>query len=308
MSRRPRRAVRRGAIVAAAAMALSGCIQLPARQSATTASPTANVSIPQPHLIYNGLGFDACTAPNTVTMDVWRALSPYQAIGVYIGGRARGCSQPELTPSWVTTVKTQGWRLLPLYVGYQAPCVGNSTIPAVKRLSTNTTIAGAQAATEANDAATLADLLGIGTGSPIYYDLEAYSTTDPICTAAVQSFISAWVGTLHARGYSAGFYSSMASGMRDQVAVYQHAGYNTPDTIWFARYQVPPVVTLDGQPYIPDTMWANHQRHKQYKGGHPETYGPFSPGITINIDSDVSDGPVVGYGVRSQTPLPPKKR
>ena len=34
-------------------------------------------------------------------MSAW-AGSPYRAIGVYIGGLNRGCSQPNLTASWVS--------------------------------------------------------------------------------------------------------------------------------------------------------------------------------------------------------------
>ena len=39
-----------------------------------------------------------------------------------------------------------------------------------------------------------------------------------------------------------------------------------------------------------DSLWADHQRVHQYKGGHKETWG----GVTINVDSDYVDGAVVG--------------
>ena len=45
-----------------------------------------------------------------------------------------------------------------------------------------------------------------------------------------------------------------------------------------------------GDPYVSDSLWANHQRVHQYKGGHKETWG----GVTINIDSNYVDGPVLG--------------
>src|ERR1044071_99276 len=58
--------------------------------------------VPPAHLSaasqYVGLGFDACTAPSRRSMLAW-AGSPYRAIGVYIGGLNRGCSQPNLTAS-----------------------------------------------------------------------------------------------------------------------------------------------------------------------------------------------------------------
>src|ERR1044072_9010277 len=50
---------------------------------------------------YTGLRFDACTAPSRRSMSAWGS-SPYRAIGVYIGGLNRGCSQPNLTASWVS--------------------------------------------------------------------------------------------------------------------------------------------------------------------------------------------------------------
>jgi hypothetical protein len=308
VSQNARHALRHGATIALAAIVLNGCIQLPARQSATTANPTANAAIPQPPLRYNGYGFDACTAPTTTTMGVWRATTSYQAIGVYIGGRARGCTQPQLNAPWVVTVKSQGWRLLPLYVGYQAPCVAPSAmIPPSKLMSTNATTSTFQGIGEAIDAANMADLLGIGTGSPIYYDMEAYGR-DGTCIAAVQAFVNGWVAELHARGYRAGFYSSLASGITDQIqALLFSPGYNVPDTIWFARWDNLANVTDGSNPqYLPDTFlfWANHQRHKQYRGGHDETHGL----ITINIDNDFSDGPAVGYGSRSQYTPPPKHR
>ncbi|HEX6229026.1 MAG TPA: hypothetical protein VFZ41_06130, partial [Solirubrobacterales bacterium] len=51
--------------------------------------------------VFTGLGFDACTAPSPRAMRTWRASSPYQAVGVYIGGINRACSQPNLTSRWV---------------------------------------------------------------------------------------------------------------------------------------------------------------------------------------------------------------
>ncbi|HEY8216683.1 MAG TPA: glycoside hydrolase domain-containing protein, partial [Acidimicrobiia bacterium] len=92
-----------------------------------------------PGFVYTGLGFDACSAPTTSQMSAWLA-SPFRAIGIYIGGANRGCSQPNLTASWVATVLNQGWKLIPIYVGLQASC---STLSAAKIDPAN---AGAQGA------------------------------------------------------------------------------------------------------------------------------------------------------------------
>src|SRR6188474_119778 len=64
---------------------------------------------------YTGLGFDACAAPSARTMEAWED-SPYRAIGVYIGGLNRACSQPNLTASWVSEQVAGGWHLIPTYV------------------------------------------------------------------------------------------------------------------------------------------------------------------------------------------------
>ena len=57
---------------------------------------------------YTGKGFDACTAPSSAAMTAWRKSSPYQAIGIYIGGATRSCGQPNLTASWVTSQAQAG--------------------------------------------------------------------------------------------------------------------------------------------------------------------------------------------------------
>ncbi|MGH2975735.1 MAG: glycoside hydrolase domain-containing protein, partial [Solirubrobacterales bacterium] len=69
---------------------------------------------------FTGRGFDACATPSSRTMASWGA-SPYRAIGVYIGGANRACSQPNLTASWVGEQVAAGWHLIPTYVGLQAP-------------------------------------------------------------------------------------------------------------------------------------------------------------------------------------------
>ena len=45
------------------------------------------------------------------------------AVGIYISGDSRACrDQPNLTPRWVSTQLTNGWRLLPITLGPQASC------------------------------------------------------------------------------------------------------------------------------------------------------------------------------------------
>ncbi len=227
--------------------------------------------------LYYGNTFDACTAPTVQQMSAWR--STFGGVGVYIGGANRACGQPQLTPGWIGSVKAQNWHLLPLYVGLQAPCISFNAA------RIDPAHASQQGIAAANDAANQAQALGLGARSPIFFDMEAYGR-DPACIDAVRSFVNAWVYQLHQRGYVAGLYSSSASGMADQDAVYNNRLYRKPDVIWFANWDGRKSVFND--PYINNAHWANHQRHHQYQGGHDETHG----GVTINIDRSLSDGSV----------------
>jgi Domain of unknown function (DUF1906)/FG-GAP-like repeat len=229
---------------------------------------------------YSGDGFDACTAPAQDVMDTWLANSAYQAVGIYMGGVNRGCAQPLLTAQWVGAQQAAGWHLIPIYMGLQPYCTTST-----KKYR----FTGADAATSgraaADDAVVQARALGLSTGSTIYSDIEAYSPTDSACSTAVLTYQSEWTQRLHALGFFSGFYSSLGSGVRDQVAVYDSTGYVRPDYLWFARYDGIPTVS---DPSIPNTYWL-HRRIKQYRGGALETYG----GKTLNVDRDLLDvGPM----------------
>jgi hypothetical protein len=235
------------------------------------------------HVVFTGLGFDACSTPSSSTMSAWGA-SQYRAIGVYIGGTNMACSQPNLTSSWVAAETNAGWHLIPTYVGLQAPsnscgCQG---------------IAASQAQSEgtaaANDAAAHAGAVGIGPGNPIYFDMENYSRTTSN-SSAVLTFLSAWTTQLHNQGYASGVYSNPGSGIADLVSR-TGPGYAEPDHIWFANWNGQQSTS---DPGIPSGDWAAHQRVHQYSGGHNETHG----GATLNIDGDYLDAATVGSGTVS---------
>jgi hypothetical protein len=235
---------------------------------------------------YTGLGFDACTAPSKRSMSAW-AGSPYRAIGVYIGGVNRGCSQPNLTASWVAEQTAAEWSLIPTYVGLQAP---TSSCSSCAKLSTSTFTATTQGTEAATDAVDQARIAGIGEGSPIYFDMESYSRTSSASNATL-SFLAAWTARLHALGYVSGVYSSGASGIADLAAKYGTT-YVEPDEIWFANWNGRASAASD--PYVPSTAWVGHRIH-QYNGGHDETYG----GVTINIDNNYVEGTTAGGGTSS---------
>jgi len=243
--------------------------------------------------IYTGRAFDTCTAPPLTTITAW-AASPYRALGVYIGGIDRHCLQPQLTAAWVSAVSSQRWRLLPIYKGLQAPC-GTSTH------KINPATAGSQGIAAADDAVANAKALGMLSGSGLYYDMENYPLGNASCRTAVLTFLSGWSTEVHRLGFVAGVYAQLYSGAADLAGVYGSASYARPDALWIARYDGSP--SLTGWAGIPDTYWTQHQRAKQYLGGHDETYG----GVTLNIDNDQVDAAVatVGYtyNVTSTGPL-----
>src|SRR5215203_1356744 len=130
----------------------------------------------------------------------------------------------------------------------------------------------------------------------------APAATAPRSTAARRSrragprFLAAWTGRLHKDDYVSGVYSSASSGIRD-LAIRYRSDYRVPDDIWIANW--------DGRrttddPYVPDSYWSNHQRIRQYRGGHTETYR----GVSINIDSNYLDGAVAGAADRDADGLP----
>ncbi len=243
---------------------------------------------------YTGLGFDACATPSARTMRAW-ASSPYRAIGVYIGGANRACSQPNLTPEWVEEQVGAGWHLIPTYVGLQAP---TSSCGSCAKLSSSSGRAAIQGTEAAEDAIEEAAAVGMGPGSPIYFDMEAYTRTTS-ATAATLGFLAAWTEQLHAAGYVSGVYSSSSSGIADLGRAVGGGAYVLPDDVWTANWNGAENV-LD--PYLPSTAWASHARIHQYRGGHDETYGL----MTINVDGDYVEGATVGSAVAGERPaLPP---
>jgi hypothetical protein len=212
---------------------------------------------------FKGLGFDACTAPSSAQMSAWGG-SPFGAVGVYIGGAERACSQPNLTASWVSAESSAGWRMLPLYVG---PQIAYGDV-------TNAT-AAAQGKACADDAAIQASSLGIGQGAVLYYDMEGGGYTSAQAATA-QTFLAAWSAELHALHYRAAVYGNESGAVGALVS-----GWGTiaePDVIDVANWNG----TADDDPGAdPANHWGGHRVH-QFQGGTNATYGA----VTINIDRD----------------------
>ncbi len=239
--------------------------------------------------VFTGLGFDPCATPSPSAMSAWES-SPYRAVGVYVGGTNMACSQPNLTASWVSAETAAGWNLIPTYVGLQAPSnsCGCAAISASQ--------ASAEGVAAANDAATRSSALGIGSGNPIYFDMENYSRGGSN-TSAVLAFLAAWTAQLHTLGYKSGVYSSSSSGISDLAAQWGTA-YAEPDDLWIADWNG---AQTTSDSYVPGSEWANHQRLHQYLGAHNETYA----GVTMNIDGDYLDGATASGAVAVGASGPP---
>jgi uncharacterized protein YraI len=278
------RLIRVLAVAAGAAALLLGLAAPALAEPATTVNYSAGATATR----YSGLAFDTCTAPPLTAIRAW-AASPYRALGVYIGGVNRTCKQPELTAAWVAAVSGLNWRLLPIYKGLQAPCGGKPTDQKI-----TPSVAASQGRAAADDAVAKAKALGMTGGSALYNDLEPYTATNASCRAAVLQYLSGWTKETHRLGYIAGVYAQLSSGARNLAESYTSASYARPDALWIARYDGVP--SLSGWAGVPDSDWAAHQRAKQYRNSHDETYG----GVTINIDNDRVDAPVatVGYSYR----------
>lgn len=226
---------------------------------------------------YTGKGFDACSAPSSAAMDAWMTSSPYRAVGIYIGGTNRACDQPNLTADWVAHQQSNGWHLLPIYLGLQAPCTTSN-----KKYLIDPSRAAAQGRAEAESAVAAAQTLGLPRGSILTFDMEAYNENNAACTTIVLIFLGAWTSRLHDLSYLSGVYGSLNSTVRDLVNDYHSTVRPHPDYLWFARYDDNAGV---GSPAIPSDDWSPHRRIHQYRGGHDETYG----GTKINIDNDYVD-------------------
>ncbi|HLF90411.1 MAG TPA: DUF1906 domain-containing protein, partial [Anaerolineales bacterium] len=231
-------------------------------------------------------GFDKCDIATTNQMDVWRNQSPYFYTNIYIGGISRACPNTGLTNNWIRNAVESGWNLIPTWVGPQAPCS-----PFNNRFSANPGTAREQGRREADAAYQTAQALGlIPPGSPtiLYYDLEAFPN-QKFCRQAAGQFLSGWTARLHELGQLSGIYGAGCG----TYPVDWPALPAPPDAVWLAHWiysEFNSNADVWNVACVPNTLWDNFERIRQYAGGHNETYG----GVALNIDSNVALGPVVG--------------
>ncbi|MDX3493457.1 glycoside hydrolase domain-containing protein [Streptomyces turgidiscabies] len=232
---------------------------------------------------FTGRAFDTCTAPSAAAMKAWRTNNFYGAAAVYIGGKNRGCAQPNLTASWVKTVSAQGWKLIPLYVGAQPSCQTGSS---PEKLTAAT--AASLGATDAADAVAKASALGMKAGSPVYLDMESYDITNKACNDAVLTYVRAFDKALQAKTYRTGYYGFTSSSAKAIAQATDRT--NLPGNMWYALWDKQNTTTADW-PFAA-TQWTNHSRAHQYMVNSKETRG----GYTITVDRDAWDAPVAITG------------
>jgi hypothetical protein len=257
---------------------------VPALLSPTEAAAASRRDLPQ---VFTGKAFDTCSAPSQALLRAWRRHSPYGAVGLYIGGGNRACSQPLLNRDYVRAAADMGWRMLPLYVGAQAPCVTQAHAR-TKRI--NSAKAFWQGQWDGEDAVRAAQSLGLAPGSPVYLDMEAYRRDRGRCSLAVLRYTTAWSHVLQQAGYLAGFYSSADSGVADLGSLSATARDGQvdgmPNLIWYARWDHRS--STDGYRTLGRRQWAAHQRVHQYVGNASESHG----GQRAMIDRNAVDAPV----------------
>ncbi|MER5528888.1 glycoside hydrolase domain-containing protein [Streptomyces sp. NPDC002677] len=231
---------------------------------------------------YTGRAFDTCTAPSSAVMKAWHG-GLYGAAAVYIGGKNRGCAQPNLTASWVKSVSATGWKLIPLYVGAQPSCQSGSNPEKM-----TTANAASLGTSDATDAVAKAAALGMKAGSPIYLDMEAYDTTNTACNNAVLTYVRAFDKQLHAKTYRAGFYGFTSSSAKAIANAKDKT--DLPGNLWYALWDKNNTTTADWP--FGATQFTGHSRAHQYMVNSKETRG----GYTITVDRDAWDAPVAITG------------
>ncbi len=168
------------------------------------------------------LGFDITSIPSTDQMLDWWNNSPYYIFGFYLNGlNSHGSGshayQPGLTKDYISTVRSYGWGLLPIWSGKQAPCAcwqGRGTYPTCRRYRNVFNSDPVTAANEGADDADAAYNSAVGLnldGGIIYVDIEVFDSS--VCGAAAQAFLGGFVAeiNLNSGTASGGVYGSVSN-------------------------------------------------------------------------------------------------
>jgi hypothetical protein len=224
-------------------------------------------------------------------MQSWWTYSPYYDVGIYLGGVNVSCkTNTNLIPDWVSTVtgKNQGWGLIPLWVGLQAPCNDAQSYSTFPYGDTEAHLAEdySDGVTEATNAENKAGPLGLSR-SVVYYNMENYNPNNSTCAAAVEKFLSGWVTKLKNDGYQAGVYANNAPVQQNVSNVSPQ-----PDDVWITHFDSKATIF---DPVVDDSKWPAGHRMRQYvlsnsTSRHYETFD----NKQIEIDRDIEYAEVAG--------------
>jgi hypothetical protein len=179
-------------------------------------------------------------------------------------------------------VRRLGWRVLPVYVGSQSPCV----VGWAKKDHRIGRHAWSEGAREGRDAVRRAWAVGIRPGSPLYLDMEAYKYRQKKCARTTLAFVRGWDRQVRGKKYMPGFYSSADSGAAHMRAAARAGARDLPSVIWFARWHTRP--RLAQEPALRGSPWSSRRRIHQYAGNVKERHG----GRTLVIDRNLVHAPV----------------
>jgi photosystem II stability/assembly factor-like uncharacterized protein len=265
------------------------------------------------------LGIDRSHVLSTDEMAKWWTSSPYYDVGIYALDSPNRGNDPTLAGhngedgiAWVDAVIGQGWGIIPIWFGLQAPCACNNpptgphardTYPNCRlfagRYSFGPDEAYNQGKAQASDAITSIQKLGLD-GSIIYVDSEQYTSTKT-CGAAARGYLSGFLDEIHKSGGVAGVYGGL----------YDVSNFSAADDFWAARADNHVTVwnlshDLAAMANLPDTCatggcWANKERIHQYRVQTYEKWGATK--TSYEIDNDIVDARIVpGSGFKEMIP------
>jgi len=241
--------------------------------------------------IYQGHAFDACEIPTLAQLNTWYSKSPYRAVNAYIGGISRLCANTPLSSTYFRNMYQQGWRFILTWVGHQSSCSGlRYPFPDDVNQAYQYGVDNANLARARLQQYSLSN--PDGSGAIVYLDLE-YFTYSTKCSNAARAYVNGWTTRLSQLGIRSGLYTTSYILKENKF----HAISKPPSAVWIAEWYSPPGYrpnqTVWNLNHLSNDLWVSNQRILQYTKTHSQTWG----GVSLSIDSDVSNGPVsVPYG------------
>ncbi len=251
------------------------------------------------------LGFDKSDVLLPSEMQKWWNASPYYDVGLYlpISAPMRNRHNDRRLvgmggPAWIKSATAQGWGVIPIWFGLQAPCAMGRNYPFT--ISTDEGAAKDQGRNQARQAIDSSNKLGLD-GGIIYLDLEEYDRGK--CSAAVRAYLNGWIDEMTKLGVG---YIGVYGG-RDDSADFPN-GAN--DNVWFPGKDSRVTVWGIGSgthSAVSDSNWPNRQRIHQYKENIYENWGGTNLKPFEVIDPDIIDATIYhDSGTKTYSKLTPQ--